>query len=264
MSPRSETVDSGIARISAPLGCPAVSTSETVVFLVTLPPRVYVEGDVLGASWPVAGTPADCHLVTPNHPPPPSDPSHLWGELTAPSGSLIAAAATAFAGDDARFWGSLYDYDSTRPVPFTGHLYRAVAVTHFDGRPDEEAERAFGKDTVDVLERWIESFSRWLEVLAMIDVGPGLTTSWETPKYITTQAIRVTNAGELSSFTGVKGTLHASAGGPRASLIHWTSAVSHTNAGDSPPNEHLFLRDARAAFRRNDLRRAVKIGRAHV
>jgi hypothetical protein len=80
-----------------------VSTSETVVFLVTLPPRVYVEGDVLGASWPVAGTPADCHLVTPNQPPPPSNPSHLWGELTAPSGDLIAVAAMAFARDDARF-----------------------------------------------------------------------------------------------------------------------------------------------------------------
>ena len=43
----------------------------------------------------------------------------------------------------------------------------------------------------------------------------------------------------------------------RADRHQWSRAVADTNAEHAVPHEHLFLRDARAAFRREDYRKAV-------
>lgn len=231
--------------------------SRPVLFLIELADGVYVDGGTLGSTWPVLGTPSDCKVALPL-----AGPVHDGGfdELVAPQLPGKERALAAFERHSARerhdvFWGKV----GTRKggVPMLACVRHLVGLTSFGLEQDDETKREWADETGRVLDHWVASVTEWLEVLAQVDVRPNRPTGPRSPTFVFPLPVEIDEAGAASWFTTMNQfeTIYGASSG--ATKSHWASAVRHANASDQVPPEHLVLRDARAAMRRDDLRRAV-------
>jgi hypothetical protein len=235
-----------------------------VVLLVELPDGVFVAGDALGTSWPIEGAPAACEMTLPRQPLPDDDPTAWARTLQSPPVTGAERALSAFeehANDDdlVPFWGKQSEGDGRGGVA-AAWVRHVVVHTSYDGAADDESKMQFADVTGKVIDVWIDNVTEWLEILARIDVRPGKPAGARRlePKYVHPLPIELNEQhGAPTWFTTMSqlsGLTHET---ERAARDQWAWAVAHANAGDVIPDEYLFLRDARAALRRGDCRKAA-------
>jgi hypothetical protein len=235
--------------------------SDRVLFLVVLPDGVVIDDSVFGTTWRVNGGPAECELALPQ---PPEDRHPEWLFPGWPLGrpSLYGAdqALAWFEKDHEEddledFWGTgTQGYSDSHRIT-KAWLNRAVAATAPEVSQHEWKE--FVNTIGRFIDGWVERVTEWLEVLALIDVRPHRETPSNWDQYVYPIPVRVGPDGTLREVIPLTQPPVIGVDSPASSLNHWTSAVAHANAGAMPPDEHRFLRDARAAIRRRDPRNAV-------
>jgi hypothetical protein len=235
--------------------------SDRAMFVVVMPEGVVIDDSVFGTTWPVLGAPAECHVVLPDHPAE-ADPDFFphW-ELRRPPVNDADQALAWFEKnhvDPRPIWGRGLEGAWQTEVT-VAWVSRAVALVADDSTKQGEAWREFAEATGRAIDGWVEHVTEWLEVLALVDVRRHRDTpaSWE--RHVYPKPLRQGSDGQWTGKGGVILTQPPiTYMESRASLLEdWRNAVAHANAGEVPPDEHRFLRDARAAIRRRDPRRAV-------
>jgi len=232
-----------------------------LLYLVRLPAGIFVEHAVLDTRLPLEGLPHPCMLVMPG---PPQDYDEFHRRLTRPSLDDSARALDWFedtGGNDDdldRYWGWAPAVDLRQREVISAHVHRVVVVVSVDGEPAEDDARAKHSDQIGLgIDYWVDAVGQWLEVLVGLDLGRQEVQSGFRPRYVYPLPLVDSCDGRWRSYpTMTQGpTVHHTS--PNATLMQWELAVGMTNADESPPEEHLLLRDSRAAWLRDDRRKAL-------
>jgi hypothetical protein len=110
-----------------------------------------------------------------------------------------------------------------------------------------------------LVEDWLNSHARWIEVLTGADLQPSLGGKPVGASRLHMPAVGTTDSGDVLDFAYgyLQPTPSVGYERYRVTLPQWTAAAHRVNKGEQPDSAHLFLRDARAALHRHDFRRAV-------
>jgi hypothetical protein len=233
-----------------------------LLFVVNLPSGTLVEHAVLGTSWDLKGSPNPCTVMLPG---PPLDYEDFDRRLTRPAVNDAERALDWFEEDRTedesrpqRFWGWAPAVNTERRKVIKAHVHRMVAVVSIDREPESDDARTSHSNEVGMaIDRWTDTLSEWLEVLVGLDLGGREVQSAFRPRHVHPLPLvdggdrRWRNYATMSQGPTIR---HTS---PHANLSQWRLAVERANAGDSAPEEHLLLRDSRAAWLRNDPRKAL-------
>ena len=236
-----------------------------IVVYVPVDLGIAVEGDLLGTTWPVPGTPAPCVFHLPRRMVGPIDAAGWGHPLRGPdlSGAedAIEQRQRGWRTDEElagfRMWGGVYHWNRDEDCVLRAHVERAVAVTHYDGDDDADARLAFAAATNEAVDAWVRGLIDWLEVISRYVIGePGASDAPTPPAEWETMTIA--SSGRAVWFVKPPGVIHRTVWEQGAvSLDHWQQAARHANARTPLPLAHGLLRDARHARRRDDGRRAV-------
>jgi hypothetical protein len=219
-----------------------------VLLVVEFPPRVCVDAELFDTTWPVVGAPSSCEVVLPS-----AGPDYDVGVLGRPRLDRFGTIPAEFWPDR---WGRMSTGNAVTRQATEAYIEAAVAVTTCRGDLIGEPERDFNDATIAALTRWVDSVAEWLEVIAKLDVQAEELGGISTSHHVRQPSLVVGEQGsrwltERTLPTIVSHRSHA------ASREDWQLAVTLTNTGIEPADEHRFLRDSRAALRRGHLRRAV-------
>lgn len=233
-----------------------------LVYVVVLPGGTVVGPAVLGTSWAVEGRPYSFTVTLPG---PPHDLEGFDRGLTRPALARAERALDWFEESGAededrpqRFWGCAPAVDTLRREVIMAQVRRLVAVVSVDDEPTTDDARLSHSDEVGLaIDDWIAAVGEWLQVLVGLDLGEGEVQTTYRPRHVYPLPLIDSGDGRWHHYgTMSQGptVLHTS---PHASLAQWQLAVEGVNAGKSPPPEHLLLRDSRAAWFRDDARKAL-------
>ena len=219
--------------------------------MVTLGKGVPVQADLLGTSWQL---PDDAGLLVLPSPP---DGGSTLALLRAPPIEHADRALTWFTASESTGlgpWGvgSGWQYDTLTEAWVRRGLVMSAA------RPFETTEQ--GRDIVDaaarVLDRWIESFCVWLELIAYVDMQPRHDDPM-TPRHVFPLSLAVDPDGSMKPYPTMSQSGHSYRSPHHVSNAEWRAAFARANDNRRPPEAHLLLRDSRAAADRRDNRKAV-------
>ncbi len=229
---------------------------QTVHFLIRFPRGVCVEHDVLGSTWPIDGTPSPCDVVLPS--------ATLQGEnihfpLDPPPGidDGVLKRFDVFGGQPRTLWGNYQSRNSTSGEG-DALLYCSVAITKFSGSNGDD-EREFAKATGAALNRWVESLALWLEVLMEADLQPYPRTV-DREDYIEGLPVTVGANGRTDWFANVDPVVSVYTESVPVTAEVWASAIERVNGEIVVPSAHRYLRDSRAALRRDNYRKSIVDG----
>jgi hypothetical protein len=229
---------------------------QQVLILIDLPNGTAATADVLGTRWSVERTPAPCTLVMPR---PPSDFDGPW-DLLPPAIPDADSPLEWFVSEGhwEAFWGSALAGQNVEREFTEARVRRAVAVTTVEaGTYDERGSLA--ETTARAIGAWLADVIDWLDVLAGLD-HPDEVGWFTTPgRWTYVHEWPLPEDADVASHQHRR-TVHRDVRHLRVMLAgvdDWTFAVERANASDAPPVEHVLLRDAHAAWRRGDGRRAV-------
>ena len=236
----------------------ADGSGERLLFLVNMLDGVPVTSDVLGTSWEVANAPSPCTVFLPR---PPDDYDGMW-DLARPPVKAAEAALEWFETrlrDDWDWWGRGSEGNSVRREVTVAVVQWAAVVTAPHPSADQRDQIAHADRITEAVERWLSMVGAWLEVLAELVLAPAgmRTPDRSRPRYVYPLPLLVDEDGRLRSHPAITQVVAGSSADRGANRHHWDRAVAHANAARLPPEEHVLLRDGRAAWWRQDRRKAV-------
>jgi len=226
-------------------------SGDQVLLLVSLPVSVQVDRDVLASSWHIECTPTESTLLLPQL----AEELDEWMHLLPPEG--CEADSSALAGWPTIPWGTAFSR-ADRAQPLVG-LHRFAVSTTYSGDVTADARMDFAVATRQALAEWATRLCKWLEAIGPVLLGEIETSRDPLSVEVYHTAVRSTET-ELQVFAPMPQVIQA---GPayfsRRSFTtaEWGAAVCWADQRQDPPLAYLFLRDARLALRRQDLRRVV-------
>jgi hypothetical protein len=229
--------------------------TDHVVLLASVPPGLHVDATLLGTRWPIESAPEACELVLP------CLPAERVSDFATPlAPPEVPAAARMFSwwtgqADDVHWGKTWLTGDSTS----TAHLAHVLIVSAYNPPDNGNHRRAFSIGVGDAVESWLNALAQWIEVLSHVDLQPnpkdgprvGLCSVHNVVLSSTVSGDRIGHFGYARSPV---------LSGPHSHSVtieQWSAACDFTNRALAPPPAHLYLRDARAALRRDDARRAA-------
>lgn len=229
--------------------------SRRLLLMVTIGKGVPVQADLLGTRWEL---PAGLGMLV--LPDTPVGPEPWRRDLLAPPIEGADRALTWFGKRDEDRHESVWGRGSGGFADRTlseAFLRSAVVVTASQPFDIRVYGVAMMDEIAGALDDWIDAFCEWLEVVATIDMRPDLDMSAMTPKHVYPRPLAVDDDGNVERYPTMSQIASVWRSPRHVSLIEWSRAVEYTNAKRRPPEEHLLLRDSRAARNRHDSRKAV-------
>ena len=224
---------------------------EQVLLLVSLPGGVQVDGDVLIGSWRIECTPTESTLFLPSM----TDELDQWTHLLPPQD--CDADPSALAGWPTDPWGTAFSRaDGAQPLV---ELHRFAVSTRYSGEGTADARTDFAIATRQALADWAMRLCQWLEAIGSVLLGAIENSRDPLSVEVYHTAVRPTSA-ELQVFAPMPQVIQGGMAywSKRSfTTAEWGAAVRWADQHQDPPLAYLFLRDARLALRRQDLRRVV-------
>lgn len=226
-------------------------SGEQVLLFVALPVGVQVNGDVLTGSWHIECTPTESTLLLPQV----TQELDDWMHLLPPDG--CGADPSALAGWPTGPWGTAFPRaEGAQPLV---ELHRFAVSTNYFGDTTADARTDFAVASRQALADWATRLCQWLEAIGPVLLGDIDTSRDPLSVEVYHTAVRPT-ATELQVFAPMPQVMQGgTAYWSKRSFTsaEWGAAVRWADQRQDPPLAYLFLRDARLALRRQDLRRAV-------
>ena len=161
---------------------------------------------------------------------------------------------------DRLHWGKYFTYSGKDPegTAVASVSYAAITFPAVQGGVEKPLEDV-ANECIDHMPEWCGRLTSWIEVLTTDDLDPAHPVRSTIDPERWTTAAWITSSGAKPDYDYVNPPLIliGSDGKNAMGREQWKAAIRGANTNAEPPEVHLLMRDARAAWMRDQGRRSI-------